>query len=208
MSNSPEGHEPTDEKLAERAQAGCGRSFEDLMRRYQPGLLQFLRMRSDADAEDLLQETFLRAFRGLASYRRGKPLRPWLFAIARRASIDAARRRVLPNHAESLESVASSESQPHDLLARKEDGMRLWSLARAVLSEREWSALWMHYAEGMPTDEIAAVLGRSRPAIKTMLCRARKELAMHLSPAERDAAVSLAGQDIRMMRSAYRGTDR
>src|SRR5688572_27499948 len=86
-------HHQTDEELACRAQRGCRESFDELMKRYQAPLLHFLRSRTaPAEAEDLLQESFLRAYRGLQRYRSAWPVRTWLFTIARRICIDSRRR--------------------------------------------------------------------------------------------------------------------
>jgi DNA-directed RNA polymerase specialized sigma24 family protein len=52
----------------------------------------------------------------------------------------------------------------------------LWEAARRALGQDEVAALWLHYVEEMPVAEIAAVLDRSRVAVKTMMFRARKKL--------------------------------
>ena len=68
---------PSNEDLAARAQAGCLSSFEELMRRFQVPLLHFLRrVGPDFDAEDVLQETFLRAYSQLGRYPAGGASRP------------------------------------------------------------------------------------------------------------------------------------
>src|SRR5271154_736125 len=91
-----------DGELARRAQAGCAASFEQLVRRFQVPLVQFLagRTRCRADAEDLTQETLVRAYRSLQRYSSEWPFRTWLFTIAHRLSINLARRR--RNHEESV----------------------------------------------------------------------------------------------------------
>src|SRR6516162_3437982 len=84
---------PSDEDLAARAQIGCMESFEELLRRFQVPLLQFLRhVGPAADAEDVLQETFLRAYTRLHFYRADWRFATWLYTIARRASINYHRR--------------------------------------------------------------------------------------------------------------------
>ena len=57
-----------------------------------------------------------------------------------------------------------------------ESGGRLWATAAAVLSEEQFTALWLHYVEDTPMREIAWILGSSRVAVKTMIFRARKKL--------------------------------
>ena len=84
----------SDEELACRAQQGCAESFEQLLRRFQTPVLHFLRHRGFfADAEDLTQETFLRAYENLHRYNRRWAFSTWLFTIARRTSLNHRRRR-------------------------------------------------------------------------------------------------------------------
>src|SRR5580704_14119723 len=79
------GTAPSNEELATKAQVGCGASFEELLRRFQVPLLSFLRhVGPAADAEDVLQETFMRAYSRLHFYRSQWKFATWLFTIARR----------------------------------------------------------------------------------------------------------------------------
>ena len=83
----------SDDELARRAQQGCEASFESLLRRFQTPVLHFLRRQgASADAEDLTQETFLRAYENLHRYDRRWAFSTWLFTIARRTSINHRRR--------------------------------------------------------------------------------------------------------------------
>src|SRR2546427_10512369 len=77
--------EPSDEALFAAYRAGDAAAFETLFRRYQPSLGRHLAWMLDdpAAAEDLVVETFLRLHRHRDRWREGKPLRPWIFAIAR-----------------------------------------------------------------------------------------------------------------------------
>ena len=172
---------PSDEELACRAQQGCAESFDELMRRYQVPVLHFLRHRGLAcEAEDLLQDTFVRAYENLHRYHRRWRFATWLFTIARRLSIND-RRKVRPWSGNSaLAEAAAATAGPLEALM-EEDGRRyLWSIADRILSEEERSAVWLHYVEEMPAREIAAVLGRTRVAVKTMLFRARRRLLPYL----------------------------
>lgn len=168
---------PSDEELACRARRGCAASFEQLVRRYQTPVLHFLRHRgSGADAEDLLQETFLRAYTNLDRYREKWRFAVWLFTIARRISINHHRRCPAARDGEALDAIACPMPAPDERAAVEEDRQRLWALAARVLSEEERTALWLYYVEDMPAREIAVVLHRSWVAVKTMLFRARRRL--------------------------------
>ena len=168
----------SDEELARRAQQGCQESFEQLMRRFQAPVLHFLRSRGGrADAEDLLQETFLRAYANLFQYRSRWRFATWLFTIARRVNITYRRRPPRPEGREATLAAAESGWPGPVEVALAEDSRRyFWSRAQQILSEEEATALWLHYGEGFSTRDIAAVLECSREAVKAMLFRSRKRL--------------------------------
>jgi len=166
-----------DEELARRAQAGCVASFEELARRFQVPLVHFLRRwASREDAEDLAQDTLLRAYRNLHRYRPSWRFATWLFTIARRLSINQARRRRPMAASDALDEVEHDAPEPADAVAREESRQRLWSLAASALSKPQMTATWLHYVEGMPLGQIARVLGCSQVAAKVTLFRARKRL--------------------------------
>lgn len=168
-----------------RAQAGCAPSFEELVRRYQVPTLHFLRRLGAGDeAEDLLQETFVRAYRNLGQYRGKWRFVTWLFTIARRVQINYQRRRRPQPQGEVLEGLASPGPGPPELAAAAEDRQRLWNLAARILSQEECSALWLYYVEEMSAREIAEVLERSWVSVKTMLFRARRRLLELLAECE------------------------
>jgi RNA polymerase sigma-70 factor (ECF subfamily) len=177
----------SDEQLASRAQRGCLASFEELVRRFQLPLLNFLRQRgAGADAEDLLQETFLRAYTNLHRYRRRHRAAAWLFTIARRLSINhyhrvAASPATQTDGEAAVESLLAAEGAPDELAAASEDRKQLWQLAARILSEEEMAALWLYYVEELSAREVGAVLERSWLATKSLLSRARKKLLPRLA---------------------------
>ena len=168
---------PTDEQLVSRAQQGCSASFEELVRRYQVPLLQFLRRwATHEDAEDLVQDALVRAYRNLHRYRPSWRFSTWLFTIARRLSMNLGRRRVPRADCEVAETVVDDAPLPGELVAEEENRQCLWSRAAEVLTEPQMTATWLHYVEDMSVKQIARVLGRSQIAAKAMLFRARKKL--------------------------------
>lgn len=175
----------SDEELARRAQKGCADSFEQLMRRFQAPVLQFLRHRgASADAEDLLQETFVRAYTNLDRYRQKWRFATWLFTIARRVNINHSRRIRIATNAEALESAESEVPNPLEAIVAEEDRRGLWGAAAQVLCEEELTAIWLYYVEEMSTRDIAAVLERSWVSVKTMMFRARRKLRALLEDLE------------------------
>ena len=167
----------SDEELACRARQGCATSFEQLLRRFQAPLLHFLRRRGfSADAEDLAQETFLRAYENLHRYDRRWAFSTWLFTIARRTSLNHRRRTRPRTDTRVVDAALAADPAPLENIVAEESRRRLWDRAAEVLSEEQTTALWLHYVEDMPAREIARVLGRSWASVKVMLFRARKRL--------------------------------
>jgi RNA polymerase sigma-70 factor, ECF subfamily len=185
---------PSDEELAQRAQRGCMRSFEELLRKFQVPLLHFLRQRGAADdAEDLLQETFIRVYNALPRYRRRWRFATWVYTIARRVSINHHRRARPVAAAEALPWVEAKTPGPAQAAVEEEDRDYLWGKAAEVLSEGEMTAMWLHYVEDMPVRQIAVILGRSWVAVKTMMFRARKRLRPLLTEFQPDGGPQEAG---------------
>src|SRR5580704_10768942 len=110
---------PSDQTTAE-ACADCARlrscrsCFEELVRRFEAPLLHFLirRAASRHDAEDLLQESFLVAYRNLGRYQSSWKFGTWLFTIANRLAVSSRRRRRLPIVAEGAIVEPADPSAP------------------------------------------------------------------------------------------------
>ena len=156
-------------------------SFEELVRRFQVRLLHFLqrRVRSTSDAEDLLQESFVRAYERLESYDESRPFVTWLFTIAHRLAVSHHRHAMAVARAQdsAIERMRDRTSDlPGAAMENEETRRRFWETASAVLSEEQFSATWLFYVEEMPAPQIAEVLGRSWVSVKTILFRARRKL--------------------------------
>ncbi len=167
-----------DTTLARLALAGDRAAFGELARRYQSPLLRFARRSVGGDAEDVVQETFVKAFERLGQYRQKHAFKPWLFAIAYHETINHLRRR----RVRTMETLTESEidHDPADLAAAADEKTSLWSLAREILSDVQFAAVWLFYAEEMSIAEIARVQRRTSISVKVMLHRARATLARHL----------------------------
>lgn len=171
----------TDDALACRARSGCRESFEALVRRFQVRLLRFLRrrVRESADAEDLLQETFIRAYEQLSRYDPRRSFATWLFTIAHRLAVSHHRGTAAAARASArliAQQPATSIPDPHRMMADEESRQMFWETAAAVLSAEQMSAVWLFYVEQMTAPQIADVLGRSWVSVKTLLFRARQKL--------------------------------
>ena len=174
-----------DTELALRARAGCAASFAALAARHQVAIVHYAAWllgrggRSRCDADDLAQQTFLRAFAEIGGYHAGGPFAAWLFAIARRTCLNHLRgeRRRAARQAAVWRDDVDPAPRPDEAAASAEDRRRIWELARRTLPEPQFTALWLQYVEGLPVAGIATVLERSPAAVKLLLLRGRRRLA-------------------------------
>ena len=169
--------EPSDAWLAQQAQAGCVTSFEQLVVRHTPRLMRFLLRRTGHrhDAEDLVQETWARAYRFLQHYRPAQSFSAWLWTIGARLDVSRRRKKTLPLAAwhDDLAMVPSEGGQE---LVEQERRDGLWALAQRWLSPLQREALWLFYVEELSIKDVARVLNISTVSAKVMLYRARRRL--------------------------------
>lgn len=179
----------SDEELASKVAAGSRSSFEELVFRYSSRLFYFLRHRfkTDQDIEDLIQETFLKAFRNIDRFNPERKFSTWLYTIAIRQAI--SRFRSEKKRATSLDP-SSSPPDPQDIIIRKEESQNIWHLA-SKLGERQYDALWLHYGEDMPIKEMAKILNKKPITVRVLLHRARLNLGKRMD--QSSASEKLAG---------------
>jgi RNA polymerase sigma-70 factor, ECF subfamily len=174
-------------RLVTDALGGSQAAFEQIVRRYQrPVISLIVRMIGDpAQAEDLAQETFVKAFRHLKSFDATRRLSSWLFRIAHNTTLDALR-RLKP---EVLELDGLHDGDPHrdppapaqpDPLEQAALGA---ALNRALLTLRPGyrAAIALRYDQQLPFDEIGRILGIPEVTARSYVHRARKELARSLA---------------------------
>jgi RNA polymerase sigma factor (sigma-70 family) len=130
------------------------------------------------DAEDVMQETFVRALRGIPGFESERPLRPWLLGIAaNRCRTALSRRARRPTVVEAPEERADHRAglaDPDDLTGELERALgRLRPEYRLVFT--------LFHEQSLAYEEISQSMGRPVGTIKTWLHRARAELAEHLS---------------------------
>lgn len=173
--------------LIEQARRGCLRSYGELVARHQALVYGFLRWRTGSaeDAEDLSQETFLRAWSRLGRFDPGRRLSAWLLAIARREEASARRRR---RRRAVIDARLGTGPQPAGPPAVGEPGVpdehrALRAAMESLLSPDERAALFLRYAAGLDIAEVATVLGRSRVGTRVLLFRCRERLLAAIQPA-------------------------
>ncbi len=162
--------------LAVAAKGGCIDSFEQLVTRLQGRLFAFLYQKTGNHhlAQDLLQSTFVTAYRNLHRYSPRYAFSTWIYTIAARLAINHFRRRrpVEVEHADR-----ATHTTPHSELIASEQAEGVWNRARALLTESQFTALWHFYGEERNLAETAGVMNRSVGSVKVLLHRARRKLA-------------------------------
>jgi len=137
-------------------------------------------VREPAEAEDLTQETFLRAHRKGESLRDPEAAVPWLYSIATRVCLDRLRQRArrAPQESElNPETVSPPDSGPSAELRVEQDEMSTCVQSYvAELSDRYQAVLLLHDVHGLTCSKIAELLGDSLGSVKIRLHRARKRL--------------------------------
>jgi RNA polymerase sigma-70 factor (ECF subfamily) len=167
---------PSPEELAVRAQEGSVEAFSALVELFQDRLYNFLLRRAGPpEAEDLAQETFIRAWQRIGLYRPKWRFSTWLFTIATRLAAGRAR-RASSGPSLSLETCAEPALREH-AEGPSEDARRIWALVDEVLKPEQRTAVWLRYAEDLSMQEISRVMGKSEVGIRVMLHRARAVLA-------------------------------
>lgn len=164
----------SDHDLIQRAAAGDRAAFEVIVRRYSRPLAEFVARRTARvqDAEDIVQETFLRAFSSLHTFDKQYSLKNWLFSIAYRLIVSGYRqKRPQPLEEADLPSAkCATTTQPMD---------DLWTIAED-LGGNFYMVLWLRYKQDMDISEIAHVMQKTQIAVRVLLHRARRRLAARL----------------------------
>ncbi|MDX6678246.1 MAG: hypothetical protein QOE31_2298 [Solirubrobacteraceae bacterium] len=164
----------SDEQLVAIFRAGNDAAFGVIHDRYRQRLFAYSRQMlggSRQDAEDALQDVFLRAYSSLRSNDRPLSLRAWLYRVAHNRCIDHLRRPT-PPAADLFDTSRKPLHDPMDEAVRREDLRQLVADVRR-LPEQQRSALLMREMDGLSYAELAEALGVSLQAVKSLLVRAR-----------------------------------
>lgn len=157
-------------------------AVEVLLRRYQDQVFGFLMtmLKETHDAEDVLQETFVRAIRGLASYREQQHFRAWIFRIARNEAVTLIRKRSRVTvqedpYRDSGACEADSSALPVEVMEKREVVERL-RLAVGQLPEAEREVVLLRLKSGVSFKEIAKITGASLNTVLGRMHNAKKRL--------------------------------
>ena len=180
---------------------------------------------SVTDAEDLTQETFLRAWRSLDDFEGRASLRSWLYRIATNVCLDFLKRRDrrttpvgtfadplendpgLQPYPDQLLGGRSSEDDPGGALVRRETTELVFVAALSILPPRQRAALIARDVLEYPAHDTAALLGVSVASANSLVQRARATMRRHAAPETRPPPRSPAGEELarRYVRAHERG---
>ena len=193
--HAPIGPTATDQEVVLAARRGSDAAYRELVRRYERPVFSLIyRMVRDRElAEDLTQETFIKALNALASYRPEFKFSSWIFKIANNAAIDQLRRREVdtlsldgsptaetPDAVEATAlQVGSKGETPLDELEAREIGSAI-EVAIGKLRPEYRSCIMLRHVEGLAYEEIAENLNLPLGTVKTYIHRARNELRQYL----------------------------
>lgn len=180
-----------DLKLIEAIKNGNSSAFEELVKLYWKRIYlhSYQMTNSHEEAEDITQETFLRAYKAISSWKPQASFYTWLYRIAHNLCIDAYRTKVK----RSTESFDDEESQLRNKLASglssnphkvAQDNERNLIIRKAIeqLSDRQREAFILHWYDGFSVKEVAEILKCAEGTVKVHLSRSYSKLYELLKP--------------------------
>src|SRR6476661_6160531 len=167
-----------DAKLIAMARSGNPGAFEAIVDRYEGRLKGFCRqmLGSTEDAEDVLQEVFVNAYKAMLRDEREINLRPWLYRIARNRSLNHLRKPTADAQ-ESMDMVPAVEASSTAEKVHNREEFRQLLVDVRKLPETQRSALLLREMDALSYEEIAAAMDTTVPSVKSLLVRARISLA-------------------------------
>src|SRR6185369_15743388 len=176
-----------------RARRGDGDAFRELVERHSRSVfrLAFRMTGNEQDAEDVVQESFLRAYKQLGRFESRANFGTWLYRIVSNCSVDLMRSKQARHDQTRAESLDEAVELPaNDLptperLAQSAEIQRRVQGALAALSPLERAAFTLRHYEGRSIDEISRTLGLGTSAAKHSVFRAVRKLRAALEPLRR-----------------------
>ncbi|HLQ67336.1 MAG TPA: sigma-70 family RNA polymerase sigma factor [Candidatus Limnocylindrales bacterium] len=179
----------TDDALVKRAQQDDERAFGELVTRYESKVysLAMKMLRNPEDAEDVLQETFLRAYRGLKSFKGNSTFSTWIYRITANSALMRLRKKQLPqvsiedsDERETPIAIADWAPGPAEQLLNQEM-QRVMDEAIESLPHEFRQVFILRDVEEMSNSDVAEILDLSVAAVKSRLHRARLKVRNRLA---------------------------
>jgi RNA polymerase sigma-70 factor (ECF subfamily) len=188
MAETLETAESAADRLIDRARAGDRAAFDQIVAEYQRRVASTAwRMLGDReDARDAAQETFLKVFKYIGSFRIGEDFGAWIYRIVVNVCRDVMKKRSRRWQAISLDDIADSRhfeslTGPQDLEADAivSEQRKLVGMALETLTRKEREALVLRDLEGLSTEEVARILGSSQGTVRSQICSARAKIKQY-----------------------------
>ena len=183
-----------DQLLVERVQRGDKKAFELLVIKYQRKLMRLVSrlVRDQAEAEDVVQEAFIKAYRALPQFRGDSAFYTWLYRIgintAKNYLVTQGRRAPTSTESNSEEAETFDDGEqlrdintPESLLATKQIAQTV-NVAMEALPDELRTAITLREIEGLSYDEIAEAMGCPIGTVRSRIFRAREAIAEKLRP--------------------------
>lgn len=172
----------SDEDLVEAVKSSDDSAFQELMRRYLPQVLNFVRQyaRAPEDAEDIAQDAFFKSWKYIGRFKRGRTFRPWLFTIARNTALDHIKKKRASSFSELddnendltfADTLHDTEPLAPEIFARAQSAEELTAVMETLHPDHR-AVLVMHYHDDMTFDEIAVVMDKPMNTVKSWHRRA------------------------------------
>ncbi len=184
--------EPTDAELVERGRAGDRSALQELAERYQRRILGVVvgMVRNPEDAREVVQETFVRAFRNLDAFKGDSSFYTWLYRIAVNLAIDLQRKENKRTNVEYDETQPAEDApmafggkvrgeDPFDAVKNRELGAKIFEAIENLTPDHR-AVILLREIEGLSYEEISQVLGCSLGTVMSRLHYARKKLQAKL----------------------------
>ncbi len=188
----PDTHDPDDDVLVARTQNGDPSAYDELIRRYQKRVYSVIynMTHNHADTNDLLMETFAKAYKGIHGFKRGARFYTWVYRIAVNQTINFLKRNKnrsnvsldnedndLQNRKEMIDQSLAADAEKQNQMQELQKKLNQ-SLLR--LSEEHRAVVTLADVQGLSHEEISKILGISKGTVKSRLFYAHKQLQKYL----------------------------
>jgi len=165
-------------KIIERIQKGDTNAFSYLVTKYQDVVfsiaLKVLKNRDEA--EEVAQETFIKAFRSISSFRGKSKFSTWLFSIAYNTCITNVRKKKFSTTSIDQVPLSEEEEDWDDFGFTEEEKSKMLEMSLKKLPEDDYTLVILYYYEEQSIEDISHIVGLSESNVKVKLHRARKKL--------------------------------
>jgi RNA polymerase sigma-70 factor (ECF subfamily) len=176
----------SDEELIQDYKNGNEHSFQELMRRSLKPIYTFVRqyVPNTEEAEDIVQDTFFKAWKHIGRFSKGKKWKPWIFAIARNTALDyIKKKKAVPfsgmdspdTDLQFSDTIEDTEPLAAELFEQLQSTQELTGVMTSLRPEYN-SVLMLHYHQELTFEEIAIVMDMPMNTVKSWHRRALKQL--------------------------------